>query len=82
MNPSSPEALEGRILAQRKILVEILSRLAQSDAGLLDALEERTVFRDHEEDPGVADVSPEFAIEAAIAEEVRLIVQSARGRSG
>lgn len=82
MSPSSPEALEGRILAQRKILVEVLSRLARTDPSVLEAIEERAVFRDGQEDPGVADLSPEFAIEAAVAEEVRLILDGARQRAG
>lgn len=82
MSPSSPEALEGRILAQRKILVELLARFARTDPSVLQALEDRAVFRDHEEDPGVADPSPEFAIEAAVAEEVRLILEGARQRAG
>lgn len=82
MTASSPEALEGRILAQRKILVEVLARLARTDPGVLDALAEREVFRDGEEDPGVADPSPEFAMEAAVADEVRLILEGARARAG
>ncbi|WP_037281835.1 hypothetical protein, partial [Rubellimicrobium mesophilum] len=69
MNPASPEILEGRLIAQRKVLAEILVRLGRQDPTLLDALEERSVFRDHEEDPGVVEPSPEFAIEAAVADE-------------
>ncbi|EYD76566.1 hypothetical protein Rumeso_01846 [Rubellimicrobium mesophilum DSM 19309] len=78
MNPASPEILEGRLIAQRKVLAEILVRLGRQDPTLLDALEERSVFRDHEEDPGVVEPSPEFAIEAAVADEFRLIVEAVR----
>ena len=78
MNPASPEILEGRLIAQRKVLAEILVRLGRQDPTLLDALEERSVFRDHEEDPGVVEPSPEFAIEAAAADEFRLIVEAVR----
>jgi hypothetical protein len=78
MNLASPEILEGRLIAQRKVLAEILVRLGRLDPTLLDALEERSVFRDHEEDPGVVEPSPEFAIEAAAADEFRLIVEAVR----
>lgn len=80
MNPSSLEILEGRIIAQRKVLVEILALMAEQDDNLLNFLEERSIFRDHEEDPGVVDPSPEFAIEAAAADEFRMIVDAARQR--
>ncbi len=82
MNPASPETLEGRLIAQRKVLAEILARLAQQDDTLLDALEDRSVFRDHEEDPGVVGPSPEFAIEAAAADEFRLLLEATRRRMG
>jgi hypothetical protein len=82
MNPASPETLEGRIIAHRKVLAEILVRLAQQDSTLLEALEERSVFLDHEEDPGVVEPSPEFAIEAAAADEFRMIVEAARRHMG
>lgn len=82
MNPASPETLEGRIIAQRKVLTEILVRLVQQDGTLLESLEDRSVFRDHEEDPGVVDLSPEFAIEAAVADEFRLILEAMRTRMG
>ena len=80
MNPASPETLEGRLIAQRKVLAEILVRLAREDRTLLEALEDRTVFRDHEEDPGVVEPSPEFAIEAAVADEIRLLLEATRRR--
>ncbi|WP_082484563.1 hypothetical protein, partial [Rubellimicrobium mesophilum] len=80
--PASPEILEGRLIAQRKVLAEILVRLGRQDPTLLDALEERSVFRDHEEDPGVVEPSPEFAIEAAVADEFRLIVEAVRRQMG
>ncbi len=81
MDAASPQTNEGRIIAQRKVLSLILSRLAASDPSILDALDGQTVASGYEEDPGV-DPSPEFAIEAAIADELRLILDAARRRMG
>ena len=81
MDATSPQTNEGRIIAQRKVLALILSRLAQSDPSVLDALDGQTVPSSHEEDPGV-EPSLEFAIENAIADELRLILEAARRRMG
>ena len=66
----SADTLEGRLLAQRKILARIL--VALGDEGLVRFVGERDHFGGHEEDPG-ADPDPSFAIEAALAEEMRAI---------
>ena len=81
MDTASPQTGEGRIIAQRKVLSLILARLAATDPSILDALESQTVASGHEEDPGI-DPTPEFAIEAAIADELRLILEAARRRMG
>lgn len=77
MNTTSPQTNEGRIIAQRKVLALILARVASSDPSILDGLDSQTVAQGYEEDPGV-DPSPEFAIEAAIGDELRLILDAAR----
>ena len=77
MDTASPQTNEGRIIAQRKVLSLILARVAASDPSVLDGLDSQTVPQGYEEDPGV-DPSPEFGIEAAIAEELRLILDAAR----
>ena len=81
MDTTSPQTNEGRIIAQRKVLALVLSRLAQSDPSILDALDGQTVPQGYEEDPGV-EPSIEFAIENAIADELRLILEAARRRIG
>jgi hypothetical protein len=81
MDTTSPQTAEGRIIAQRKVLSLILARLAVSDPSILEVLDSQTVASGHDEDPG-ADPSPEFAIEAAIADELRLILEAARRRMG
>ena len=77
MDTSSPQTNEGRIIAQRKVLSLILARLASSDPAILDGLDSQTVAQGYEEDPGV-EPTPEFAIEAAIGDELRLILDAAR----
>ena len=81
MDATSPQTNEGRIIAQRKVLALILSRLAGSDPSILEALDGQTVASGYDEDPG-AEPSAEFAIEAAIADELRLILDAARRRLG
>lgn len=81
MDTASPQTNEGRIIAQRKVLSLILARLAASDPSILDAFDSQTVAQGYDEDPG-SDPTPEFAIEAAIADELRLILDAARRRMG
>lgn len=81
MDTTSPQTAEGRIIAQRKVLSLILARLAAADPSILDDLDAQTVAQGYDEDPG-ADPSPEFAIEAAIADELRLILAAVRRRMG
>ena len=74
MDLSSPEALDGRLVALRKALAVLVARL---DDDALDHLRERTVFAGGDEDPGAGEPGPEYAIEAAEAEEMRLLLEAA-----
>jgi hypothetical protein len=73
MIETSVQTLEGRLIAQRKVL----ARLVASTPRAWRALEQSAPFQDHEEDPGVIPSSA-YAIEAAAAEELRLIAEDAR----
>jgi hypothetical protein len=73
MIETSVQTLEGRLIAQRKVL----ARLVASAPRAWRALEQSAPFQDHEEDPGVIPSSA-YAIEAAVAEELRLIAEDAR----
>jgi hypothetical protein len=70
MTPGT-EALDGRLLAQRKVLARLLMRLG--DAELRAILEERAQISAHEEDPG-SDPDPAYALESALAEEMQAIL--------
>lgn len=74
----SIEAVEGRLLAQRKVLALILAQLLRQDGGrdLRDALDTVSVMQDHQEDPGAVPDGPEI-IEGAMAVEIREIVRAA-----
>lgn len=73
------ETLEGRIIAHRKILARLLAAVADGGGGpgILDDLDDRRHLELHEEDPGaVPDAA--FAIEGALADEVRQVLDLAR----
>ena len=74
MDPSSPESIDGRLIALRKALALLLARM---DDDALDYLRERSVFAGGDEDPGAGNPGPEFAVEAAEAEEIRLLLEAA-----
>lgn len=76
MNAQTVESLEGRLMAHRKLIAMILSTLRDSPE-LWSKIEDRLEVRDHEEDPGVIP-SEAFAIEAALADEIRLVLRTAR----
>ena len=66
----TPEMLEGRMLAQRKLLVRIVAAL---DSPEIDAfLSDRDHVELQSEDPG-AEPDPAFSIEQSLADELRLI---------
>ena len=71
-------SLEGRLMAHRKVMAMLLEHCGDAN-GLREALEARLEVQDHEEDPGVV-TSEAFAIEAAIADELRLIMDAAKLR--
>ncbi|SMO45023.1 hypothetical protein [Paracoccus laeviglucosivorans] len=67
------EALEGRLIAHRKLLVQLLMRLPPADqADMREWLTSASVMHDGQEDPGaVADTGA--ALELAISDEMRLL---------
>jgi hypothetical protein len=79
MMTESPETLEGRILAHRKILARVLAMLAAGRGGaeLLEDIKDRRHLELHEEDPGAVP-DPGLAVEGAVADEMRLVLELAR----
>jgi len=74
--------LEGRINAQRELIVTILaSLLRDGKIADLDRIEQEIVPVNGEEDPGVVP-SAAYAIEGASAEEIRTILKAAKARAG
>lgn len=69
----SLDSLEGRLMAQRKLLARIVAVL--DDSTVNDFLSSRDHFEGNEEDPG--DYSEGWAIEGALADELRLIREAA-----
>lgn len=79
----SMEAVEGRLLAQRKVLAQILAHLLQQTGGrdLAEVLDTLSVMQDHQEDPGAVPGGAEL-IEGTIASEIReTVLAAARARS-
>ena len=79
MAEPSIDSLEGRLLAQRKLIaliVAVLDREGRAD-DIWRFVEERGRFDDGEEDPGVVP-SAAAGIEGALASELRLIAEAAR----
>jgi hypothetical protein len=69
------EALEGRLLAHRRILQLIVGELAGSMGGerVASLLRERSTLQDGQEDPGAVETVG-LGIEMAVAEEFRRII--------
>ncbi|MDP3339682.1 hypothetical protein [Frigidibacter sp.] len=65
--------LEAMLIAQRKLLLRLIAQTG-AGAAIADDLAAREVFQGHEEDPGVLPTA-EFALEAAVAEQLRLIAR-------
>lgn len=71
------EVIEGRLLAQRRVLGMILAQMQRAGiAGdLMETLDSLSVMQDHQEDPGAVISGPE-AIEGAIALEIHAIARA------
>jgi hypothetical protein len=83
MSISTPEELEGRLNAQRELLIEMLAAMIGGEITIttfLRRLRDDATFKDNEEDPGLIPESA-FAIENAAAREVRSILEAARARA-
>jgi hypothetical protein len=74
----SPETIEGRLLAQRKVIALLVGQMLQQGGGreLRDALDTLSVMQDHQEDPGAV-IGGAEVIQTALAVEVRTIVLAA-----
>jgi hypothetical protein len=77
MSGMSPLEIEGRLNGQREVLAAILAHLmSDSGDGFARRIEALLEISDHQEDPGAVP-DPAFAIEAASALEVRLLLERA-----
>jgi hypothetical protein len=75
------EELEGRLSAQREVLIAFLAAYLSGDSETLGArLRDETMFMDGEEDPGVIP-SEAFAFEEARSAEIRAILRAAQARA-
>lgn len=77
-------ALEARVNAHRKLLLQILTMLAgdQRFAALLERYRAETEnVQDHQEDPGVVEPDPAFAIKGRSHEELQAILAAAMVRA-
>jgi hypothetical protein len=77
------EELEGRLNAHRELMIEMLAAMIGGEVTItafLQRLRDDATFKDNEEDPGVVP-GEGFAIENAMAREVRAILEAARARA-
>ena len=75
----TPEMVEGRLIAQRKVIARLVALLG--DADLRVWLDARSTMQDHQEDPGAVP-APGVGIEVALADEIRRIRDEAARFSG
>ncbi len=83
MSTQTLEELEGRLNAQRELIIEMLAAMIGGEVTIttfLKRLRDDATFKDNEEDPGLSPDSA-FAIENAAAREVRSILEAARARA-
>lgn len=74
------EEIEGRLNAQREMLVNLLALAAAGgETRLWERLDQEFQFQNHQEDPGALPTRA-FAIEAAMMREFRLIAEQAKAR--
>jgi hypothetical protein len=83
MSTSTPEELEGRLNAQREMIIDLLAAMIGGEmtvTSLVQRLRDDATFKDNEEDPGL-EPDRAFAIQNAAAREVRSILEAARARA-
>lgn len=87
MSRLATEELEGRLNAQREALAVLVAHVAylescahHSAPGIVEVLEARTRFQDHQEDPGAVPAGTALAIEGGTIREFRLILEEAQAR--
>ena len=83
MTAMTAEELEGRLNAHRELMIEMLAAMIGGEVTItafLQRLRDDATFKDNEEDPGVVP-GEGFAIENAMAREVRAILEAARARA-
>lgn len=71
------DRLEGMIIAHRKILAQLVAVTLEKDTDLAERLDDRSVLRDGQEDPGAVPTDG-VAIGLAIAEETSRVMSLAR----
>lgn len=76
--------LEARLNAHRKLLLQILTMLA-GDTRFADLLrtyqQETETIQDHQEDPGVVEPDPAYALKGRSHEELQAIISAALVRA-
>jgi hypothetical protein len=73
LNPPQSLSLEGRLLAHRQLLVELMRHLPdQRRQELLDWIDERTLLHDGQEDPGAVP-GEGIGLELARADEFQML---------
>lgn len=73
--------LEGRLLAHRRILVELIRNLPEETrAELMDWLDDRAIYRDGQEDPGAVP-GDGIELELARADEFQVLRRLVKMRS-
>ncbi len=74
------ETLEGRLAAQRAVLAHLVALSVDRDR-LLVLLEDRSIMREGQEDPGAVPTDA-LRIEGAMADEFRLLADEVRRQAG
>jgi hypothetical protein len=83
-NPVNPGSLplEGRLLAHRRLLVELLRMLPQDRRDkMMDWIEDRAIYRDGQEDPGAVP-GEGIALELARADEFQILKRLVQSTTG
>ena len=71
------DRLEGMIIAHRKILAQLVAAALETNPGLAERLDDRSVLKDGQEDPGAVPTDG-VATGLAIAEETSRLMSMAR----